>query len=215
MSSFQVLRGFLKTIRADRALGAATDCDAKVFDKLYQNRSDPWGLNGSPLSQYRYLAVLGRIAPFAPCARLLDVGCGEGLFTRYLSAVAHEVVGIDISPAAIERAGRSGTRATFQCTPLQEFRPPQPFDVVVVAEVLYYADDKDAAIRHLASLGRTVIVSYSRARAPQVEPALERSASSLDRTFHGFFGSTTHGFTIASFKGDVDADHSSPTQAAG
>ena len=84
MSSLRVLASFLKTIRADRRLGASTDRNSTVFEQLYRQQEDPWGLRASPFTQYRYLALLERLAAFTPCRSLLDVGCGEGLFTRYL-----------------------------------------------------------------------------------------------------------------------------------
>lgn len=43
MSSLRVLAGFLKMIRADRALGAATERDSVAFEQLYQRCEDPWG----------------------------------------------------------------------------------------------------------------------------------------------------------------------------
>jgi 2-polyprenyl-3-methyl-5-hydroxy-6-metoxy-1,4-benzoquinol methylase len=42
--------------------------------------------------------------------RILDLGCGPGLYTQRLASLGHTCVGIDISPASIAYAGR--TRAT-------------------------------------------------------------------------------------------------------
>jgi SAM-dependent methyltransferase len=199
MSSVRVLASFLKTIRADRALGAATDRDSVAFEQLYRHREDPWGLRASPFTQYRYLALLERIAAFTPCQTLLDVGCGEGLFTRYLSGVAANVVGIDLSATAIERARRNVPRADFCCVALQDFTPDRRFDVVVAAEMLYYADDVARALGNLSAFGDVVLVSYARARAPQIEAKLRHVGDTITSTFHSFFQSDTHGFTIASF----------------
>jgi SAM-dependent methyltransferase len=199
MSSLRVLASFLKTIRADRALGAATDRDSVTFEQLYRKREDPWGLRASPFTQYRYLALLERIAAFTPCQTLLDVGCGEGLFTRYLTGVAANVVGIDLSATAIERARRNVPRAGFRCVALQDFTPDRGFDVVIAAEMLYYADDIERALDDLCALGDVVLVSYARARAPQIEAKLRHVRGTIASTFHSFFQSDTHGFTIASF----------------
>jgi len=198
MSSLRVLASFLRTIRADRALGAATDRDAMAFEQLYRQREDPWDLRASPFTQYRYLALLERLVAFTPCRSLLDVGCGEGLFTRYLTGVASTVVGIDLSPTAIARARQHVPRADFRCVSLQEFAPGERFDVVVAAEMLYYADDVEHALDSLGALGDVVVVSYARARAAQIEARL-RHAGPVTSTFHSFFQSDTHGFTIASF----------------
>jgi ubiquinone/menaquinone biosynthesis C-methylase UbiE len=42
----------------------------------------------------------------APCARVLDAGCGSGRDIGYFASCGHMVVGIDISSVAIERARR-------------------------------------------------------------------------------------------------------------
>jgi 2-polyprenyl-3-methyl-5-hydroxy-6-metoxy-1,4-benzoquinol methylase len=42
--------------------------------------------------------------------RILDVGCGAGRFALYLQEQGHEVVGIDVSPLAIEVCRRRGLR---------------------------------------------------------------------------------------------------------
>lgn len=204
MSSLRVLASFLKTIRADRALGAATDRDSVAFEQLYRRREDPWGLRSSPFTQYRYLALLERIAAFTPCQTLLDVGCGEGLFTRYLTGVATNVVGIDLSATAIERARHNVPRADFCCVALQDFTPDRTFDVVVAAEMLYYADDIERALDDLCALGDVVLVSYARARGPQIEAKLRHVGDTIASTFHSFFQSDTHGFTIASFGRHVE-----------
>lgn len=198
MSSLRVLAALMKTIRTDRELGRATDRQASVFERLYSQREDPWGLRASPFTQYRYLALLERLASYTPCESLLDVGCGEGLFTRYLTGVASTVVGVDISATAIARARQTAPHAKFECVSLQEYAPSERFDVVVAAEMLYYADDVERALDRLSELGVVVVVSYARARAPQIENRL-RHVGHVTSTFHSFFQSAKHGFTIASF----------------
>ncbi len=198
MSSLRVLASFLKTIRADRRLGASTDRNSTAFEHLYRENEDPWGLRGSPFTQYRYLALLERLASFTPCRSLLDVGCGEGLFTRYLTGLASSVVAIDLSATAVVRGRQNVPGAEFHCVSVQEYVPQQRFDVVVAAEMLYYADDVEQALDSLRALGDVVVVSYARARAPQIEHRL-RHAGHITSTFHSFFQSKKHGFTIASF----------------
>ena len=50
-------------------------------------------------------------------ARILDLGCGPGLYTSRLAQLGHECVGIDYSPASIvharEVAGEGGLRCTY------------------------------------------------------------------------------------------------------
>ena len=129
---------------------------------------------------------------------VLDVGWGEGLFTRYLTGVAASVVGIDLSETAIARARGSVPQVEFHCVSVQEYAPRQRFDDVVAAGMLYDADDLEQALDSLRALANVIVVSYARARAPQIERRL-RHAGHVTSTFHSLFQSKKHGFTIASF----------------
>lgn len=46
-------------------------------------------------------------------ARVLDLGCGPGLYAERLVRLGHEVVGVDISPASIAHAREHVCEATF------------------------------------------------------------------------------------------------------
>jgi SAM-dependent methyltransferase len=48
-------------------------------------------------------------------ARILDLGCGPGLYTSRLAALGHSCVGIDFSPAAIEYARQQIEEAGLDC----------------------------------------------------------------------------------------------------
>jgi 2-polyprenyl-3-methyl-5-hydroxy-6-metoxy-1,4-benzoquinol methylase len=39
-----------------------------------------------------------------PAQRILELGCGVGRFSRNLARAGHQVVGVDFSPVAIEKA---------------------------------------------------------------------------------------------------------------
>lgn len=46
-------------------------------------------------------------------SKILDLGCGPGLHAQHLSALGHEVTGIDYSPAMIRAAQNHATEAQF------------------------------------------------------------------------------------------------------
>ncbi len=48
--------------------------------------------------------------------RILDLGCGPGLYTSRLARLGHECVGIDWSPASIEYAQNEARRDRLSCT---------------------------------------------------------------------------------------------------
>jgi cyclopropane fatty-acyl-phospholipid synthase-like methyltransferase len=49
-------------------------------------------------------------------ARILDLGCGPGLYTSRLARLGHECVGIDFSPASIAYAVATAEREELRCT---------------------------------------------------------------------------------------------------
>ncbi|MBI3973947.1 MAG: class I SAM-dependent methyltransferase [Chloroflexi bacterium] len=48
--------------------------------------------------------------------RVLDLGCGPGLYTTRLARLGHECLGIDYSPASIAYATRQATADNLRCT---------------------------------------------------------------------------------------------------
>ena len=48
--------------------------------------------------------------------RVLELGCGPGLYTSRLARLGHECVGIDFAPAAIAYAGRAARSEGLACT---------------------------------------------------------------------------------------------------
>ncbi|NJD28225.1 MAG: methyltransferase domain-containing protein [Chloroflexi bacterium] len=75
----------------DEGLGAR-------WDEAYEKGSPPWDI-GRPQPAFRRLADAGELIE-----PVLDSGCGTGEHTLMLAERGFEVVGVDISSAAIERA---------------------------------------------------------------------------------------------------------------
>lgn len=79
--------------------------------------------------------------------RILDIGCGGGLLAeRFASAGAH-VTGIDLSPVAVDAAKKhsseSGLIIDYRLASPKDFaaQGPEPFDIILCAEVLEHVDD--------------------------------------------------------------------------
>ena len=69
--------------------------------------------------------------------RTLDLACGEGQNAIWLASLGWDVLGVDYSQVAIDkaqaRADREGVAARFVCADLVEFEPErEAFDLVVV-----------------------------------------------------------------------------------
>jgi SAM-dependent methyltransferase len=71
-----------------------------------------------------------------PPGRALDLGCGEGGDAMWLAERGWQVVGVDISPTALERAAADAAergvaeRISFERHDLSETFPAGPFDLV-------------------------------------------------------------------------------------
>lgn len=80
--------------------------------------------------------------------RVLEVGCGHGLFSTYLalSSAERHVLGVDLDAAKVAaaraaavRARRQGADVAFEVRASGEL-PPGPWDAITVVDVLYLLD---------------------------------------------------------------------------
>lgn len=97
--------------------------------------------------------LLARIAHPAP--RLIcDLGCGTGsgsamLRTRYPAA---RIIGVDASPAMLERARAAVPDAEFVSADLAGWQPPGPVDVIFSNAALHWLPDHPALFARLPGL---------------------------------------------------------------
>ena len=111
------------------------------FDDLWR-RGDPWALETSEFEQARYAALLTMLGG-RRYGRALEIGCGAGHFTRLLAGVADRVVGLDVAPAAVERARAadvSSARVDVRLANVMDYDPRTegPWDLIVMSETIYY-----------------------------------------------------------------------------
>jgi len=94
------------------------------------------------------LALLGDVAGL----RILDAGCGPGLYAEELLARGADVVAVDASPPMVELAARRlGSRAASHRVDLNGPLPfaDGEFDVVLCALVIHHVDDRTTTLREL------------------------------------------------------------------
>lgn len=173
------------------------------FDRLYAAGGDPWAAR-SRNARLRFGHLLELVAERAPVDSILDVGCGEGVFTRELTRYAREVVGIDPSPIAIERARRRVPGASFHCATLEAFAPGRRFDLVTAVEMLYYVESVETALEKLRGLGGTVILAYTSRQRTRLDPILDRYGDACRRSVVRFGRFRRGGFTVAVLEGKKD-----------
>jgi 2-polyprenyl-3-methyl-5-hydroxy-6-metoxy-1,4-benzoquinol methylase len=92
-----------------------------------------------------HVAARWRTCPFPAleaavprAGRILDVGCGHGLFPLYLAATAPErtVVGVDVDEAKLVSARRAADAAGLPVSFAAE-APAGPWDAITIVDVLY------------------------------------------------------------------------------
>ena len=138
------------------------------------------------------LDALRRVVPLTPQTRLLSIGCGAGEYELRLSGLVANVVGLDLSPVAVEEARRraaaaGAANATFVAGPVADARfEPASVDVVVAFGVFHHLGDEGrrdvlaSAHRWLAPGGWLYL------RDPNARGVLRRAAGRLARrdAFH-------------------------------
>ena len=88
---------------------------------------------------------------FKPRVRVLDLACGEGRNAVWLAQQGCEVVAIDISPVAIEKARRlaaaRGVHVAFELVDVRDWHwPPSAFDAVVSIFIQFAAPAERAEL---------------------------------------------------------------------
>ncbi len=85
--------------------------------------------------------------------RMLDAGCGPGLYAEELLAMGASVVGVDQSAGMVDRArARLGDRAEFRVHDLDQpltWAADGTFDAALMALVIHHVDDRPALLREL------------------------------------------------------------------
>lgn len=97
--------------------------------------SDDWWVEGTDA----FIQML------SPGSRVLDVGCGSGVKSKYLIGHGFKVVGIDISDKLLEIAKREATEGDFRELSMTELDSlKEPFDGVFAQASLLHIPKKEA-----------------------------------------------------------------------
>jgi 2-polyprenyl-3-methyl-5-hydroxy-6-metoxy-1,4-benzoquinol methylase len=106
----------------------------------------------------RHEKVLDSIDTFIPQnTKVLDIGCGTGITSRYLAKGDRNVVAIDCSPVLIDHAKKMNShfgRVEYVVGDACDFFPDKAFDAVVLVDVLEHV--QTTSIRRLFSVLRHV-----------------------------------------------------------
>ena len=124
------------------------------MEKLYRDAAgDPTKL---PWHREEPAPLLVKCATARSRGRALDVGCGSGVFSRYLSSLGYDVVAIDLNTDAVAMARRlAALGPAFDVieADVLEFEPQHAFDLVYDSGCLHNFNRQGMA-RYVAQLDK-------------------------------------------------------------
>jgi 2-polyprenyl-3-methyl-5-hydroxy-6-metoxy-1,4-benzoquinol methylase len=127
----------------------------EYFERRFE-QPDPWGFEHREYERVKYQRTLDAL-PEQRYARILEIGCAEGLLTESLAERGTAVLATDVSERALSRARvRLADRRHVRFARSDVFadRLTERFDLVVASEVLCFAESLpmlDGAIERLTA----------------------------------------------------------------
>lgn len=105
---------------------------------------------GWRLRMERDLRVLRAAAGSRGLGRVLSIGCGDGTFERLAAPHAASILGVDLSPVAIEVAEREAAAArlanvAFRCVSFRDLPWEERFDTIVCVAFLHHVPELEVA----------------------------------------------------------------------
>jgi SAM-dependent methyltransferase len=101
-----------------------------------------WGTPAGRLRAERRAALIAAGSSLKPGMRVLEVGCGTGMFTEIFARTGVQIIGVDISAdlLAKARARNLGDRVQFVEGRFEDCLVEGPFDAVIGSSVLHHLD---------------------------------------------------------------------------
>lgn len=114
-----------------------------------------------------------------PGERILDLGCGTGYLTHFISQSGAEVSGIDNSAEMIIKAKKKYPDLQFRVVSAAEFSFDNPFDAIFSNAALHWVLEKEKAIdcmyRNLRQGGRLVLEMGGKKNVEKITTALQNT----------------------------------------
>jgi SAM-dependent methyltransferase len=119
------------------------DYDRTYFDRWYRDPVRRVGTEAELARQAALAVAAAEVVLGRPLRTVLDVGCGEAPWSLVLRRLrpGARYLGVDPSPYVVARYGRSRRVVSGSFGTLGRLNLPNPFDLVVCADVLHYVPD--------------------------------------------------------------------------
>jgi cyclopropane fatty-acyl-phospholipid synthase-like methyltransferase len=123
------------------------------------------------------LELLLQVTRLGSRQRVLDLGCGNGMITEYLSdRTGAHITGLDYIPQAIRRAlqrtASKSDRLAFLIGDINQLElPGSAFDAILSIDTMYFSQDYTATLRELKAAlqpGGQMAILFSHGREPWV-----------------------------------------------
>ncbi len=111
--------------------------------------------------QERRLSLMKKYVDFKN-KKILDVGCGIGMYVKKFSEYSDQVYGVDVDKIKIKETKKNLPKVKFEVAPAEKLPyPDNYFDIILLHEVIEHVDDDKRAIqeayRVLVSGGQMII----------------------------------------------------------
>lgn len=121
----------------------------------YLDRFDPFTLNDNPYLRELYRGLFSSFLGESPCERLLDIGCGTGIYFDALALHARRIDAIDLSPEMIRVAQdycqNKGLKNISAITGSAEHIGSEDgaYDVAVGFDILHHLENPDKSLAEI------------------------------------------------------------------
>ncbi|MDR0868354.1 MAG: class I SAM-dependent methyltransferase [Planctomycetota bacterium] len=102
-----------------------------------------WGTPAGKLRAARRADLISRGGHLAPGMRVLEIGCGTGLFTEKFAQSGANILAVDLSPELLDLARQRNLppeQVTFWEAPFEECAERGPFDAIIGSSILHHLD---------------------------------------------------------------------------
>jgi SAM-dependent methyltransferase len=113
---------------------------------------------------------------------VLDYGCGDAQFAKQVDWGERDYIGVDIVPAAIERATRECTgrpNMTFECIPPETWEPPR-VDLALCKDVLIHVPNSEIVL-----IARKLLLAAKNVLFVQDRPSLDHNVDGIRGGYRG------------------------------